>query len=82
MDKILKFAAPWCEPCKALSNIIKDIDLGDIQLEEIDVEVSKDLVAQYRVRSVPTLIYLKEEKPVRVMMGLKTKEELLSWINQ
>jgi thioredoxin-like negative regulator of GroEL len=81
-DTILKFAAPWCEPCKALSKILEDIDLGEIKLQEVDIEQEKELVAKYRVRSVPTMVFLKDDKPVKVLIGAKSKTEVQSWINQ
>lgn len=82
-DKILKFAAPWCEPCKAMAQILEEMDLGGVEVEEINVDAHKELAAKWRVRGVPTLIYLKDgTTPVKVLVGSKTKSEVQSWLNQ
>ena len=51
--KILKFQASWCQPCKALSNVIKSSGT-QVPVEEIDIDNDPTLAAKHRVRAIPT----------------------------
>lgn len=62
---ILDFYATWCTPCtrvsKVLSNIINSRRASDQQLViiKIDIEKFPQLSQRYNVRSVPTLVFIK-----------------------
>lgn len=53
--KVIRFTASWCEPCKLLAMRLKSLAI-DIPAIDIDTEQGKALVAQYNIRSVPTII--------------------------
>lgn len=53
--KILKFSASWCAPCKSLSMTLSNMD-NLPAYQEIDIDEDNGLVAQYAIRSVPTLV--------------------------
>lgn len=57
--KILKFSAPWCNPCKMLSNVINAVKPA-ISVEEIDIEVNVEMRKQYGITGVPTCIMLDD----------------------
>lgn len=54
--KLVKLGASWCSPCKALSKIIEDIDLGPYTLVEIDVDSQREQAMKYNIRGVPVLV--------------------------
>jgi thioredoxin 1 len=58
MRKLLKFGAPWCAPCKALSTTLATMldDFPDIEVQEINVDVDNKLPFEHRVKSLPTLV--------------------------
>lgn len=81
--KVLKFQADWCQPCKMLTNTIKDDIVTDIPIELIDLDNNSNneeitnLLKKYDVRSVPTLILLDDNGvEIRRKVGLGTIEEL------
>lgn len=52
---LLKFTSPTCQPCKELNRQLKE-GWDGIEFEEIDVTRNPDIVLEYGVRSVPTLV--------------------------
>lgn len=77
-DKILKFSASWCGPCKSLAMTLIGMDLG-APVEEVDVDTQRDLAAQYSVRGVPTLVYIKGGSEVGRLVGSQTEKQLIDW---
>lgn len=80
MKELIKFSASWCGPCKSLSKIMSEVDLG-VKVKEIDVDDNPDLAVHYGIRSVPTLVLLEDEKEVKRMSGVKKAEELKEWLS-
>jgi thioredoxin 1 len=80
MSKILKFSAGWCTPCKALSwNIGALTPEEQAKFEEYDVDApgSKELVTQYGLRSVPTMVLLDDKGSIiKIVSGVQTIPKL------
>ena len=74
MIKVLKFSADWCGPCKALTPKFKEISMkeefSDVEFSEIDIDKRQDLATQYNIRSIPTVIVLKDDTVVDRIVGV------------
>ena len=79
MKKILKFQASWCGPCKMLSRTLSQIQT-EVEIEEIDIDQNAELTAQYRVRSVTTVVMLENNVETKRFVGVKGKEEIEKWL--
>jgi len=79
MIKILRFTASWCNPCKMLAANLHEVNT-DVSIEVIDIDSSPDIATEYRIRSVPTLVMLKEDKEIKRLIGNKSTKELREWI--
>ena len=78
----MKFSASWCGPCKMLSRVIEDIDLGDVQLMNIDIDENSDLAVQYGIRGVPTMVLLDaDDKEVGRLVGMVNEAKIKEFIN-
>ena len=81
--KILKFYADWCGPCQTYAPIFESVTKG-ANVEVVNVDIDKDkegLAAEYKVRSVPTTIFLKEGGDIIRKVGLLTRSQLTEIIN-
>jgi thioredoxin 1 len=58
----LDFWASWCEPCKIFAPIFERVAEAhpDILFGKINTEVEQLLSADFSIRSIPTLVILKE----------------------
>lgn len=81
--KILKFYAPWCGPCKAQSEIIKQAgDKITIPVEEVNIDDNVFMSTNFQIRSVPTMVLVDDnEKEVKRKVGLLGEKDLLEWIS-
>ena len=76
---LIDFWAEWCGPCQMMLPILDDFawEMADkMTIGKINVDENPSLAQQFRVMSIPTLIVLKDGKPVEMMVGVKQKEEL------
>lgn len=74
--KLLHFTADWCNPCKRIKPIIEEYISNNPNIEYVTVDVDNqtDLVKEWSVMSVPTLIAIGDE--VRRHTGVITSEQL------
>lgn len=85
MNKLIDFHASWCGPCKMQRPIVDKlkIDLKDkIEIEEIDVDINSAIADQYNVKSIPTIVFVKDGKEVGRMTGLQSSANIIKKINE
>ena len=78
--KVLKFSASWCQPCKMLSKTIEGMTI-ETPIEEIDIDDNQELATEYKVRGVPTLVMLDDDKEVKRTTGALSTKQLEEWLN-
>jgi thioredoxin len=80
---LIDFYADWCGPCNVLSPVIEKIanENSDIKVVKIDVDTNPDLAQKYNVISIPTLVVIKDGKVIDRAIGILSKEQILSMIN-
>ena len=54
---VLQLSSSWCNPCQQAKRYIKSIKAED-KVAYIDVEENEALVAEYKIKNLPTFILL------------------------
>lgn len=78
---LVDFYAEWCGPCKMLTPVLEEVS-DKINIVKVDIDKLPKLTEEYRIMSVPTLIFFKDGKKVKEVVGFQTEEELLEIINE
>lgn len=76
---VLDFWATWCGPCKKIGPIIEELANeyeGQVIIGKVDVEEAEDLTADFGIRNVPTVLFIKNGEVVDKSVGAATKAVL------
>jgi thioredoxin 1 len=84
MVTVKKFSAVWCGPCRALTPVMNEIkgNYSNVKFEEYDIDEYSDITEEYGVRSVPTVIIVKDGIEVNRFTGLSSKMAYINAINE
>ena len=81
---MVDFWATWCGPCRILSPTVDEIadEYADrITVAKCNVDDAEEIAMQYRIMSIPTLLFFKGGEVVDKRVGVVSKDEILSIIN-
>ena len=77
--------ATWCGPCKMMAPVVAQLAeeyKGSVKVGKLDIDQNVDIVAQYKIMSVPTFLVIKDGEVVKKLIGAVSKEELVEAIGQ
>jgi putative thioredoxin len=69
---LVDFWAPWCGPCKSISPILEKLETeygGAFRLAKINSDEEQQLAGAFGIRSIPTIVLMKNGQPVDGFMG-------------
>ena len=80
---LLDFWAPWCGPCRMVAPLVEEIAEeyeGKAKVGKVNVDEQPRLARSFRVLSIPTLVVMKDGKPVNTAVGYRSKEQLAAML--
>ena len=72
---LVDFYAEWCGPCKMMGPVLEGIE-DKIDIIKVNIDEHEDLAKEYRIMSIPTLVFFKDGEIQEELVGFRSKEEL------
>lgn len=80
---VVDFYANWCGPCKMIGPVIEKLATeyeGKATITKVDIESDRELAQEYKVRSIPTILFFKNGEVIDKSIGNVSKTQLESMI--
>ncbi len=82
---IVDLSAEWCGPCRMVSPIIHELATeyeGRIVAGELNVDENPVTTAKYKIRNIPTVLYIKNGEVIDKQVGAVPKASYKSLIEK
>ena len=81
---LVDFTAGWCQPCKMIEPIVKQLAQdwdGKVKVVKLDSDENPNILTQFGVLGIPTLMLFKGGQVKERVTGYQSKEKLLTKLN-
>ena len=82
---LVDFWAEWCGPCKAIAPALEEL-AGEYQnrltVGKVNVDENRQVTARFGIRSIPTLLLLRDGVRVDQIVGLQPKAAIKAKVDQ
>ena len=82
---LVDFWAEWCGPCKMVAPILDELAAeydGKVKIGKVNIDDHQNLAVQFRINSIPTLLFFKNGQIVDQVVGLKSKKDFKAKLDQ
>lgn len=77
---LVDFWAYWCGPCMAQTPILNAIIMerpNQMKICKVNIDEEFQLVGDYQIFSIPTLLFFRNGKLLKKLVGVQSKETIL-----
>ena len=81
---LVDFTAVWCQPCKMLDPVVRQLAQdwqGKVKVVKLDADQNPNLMVQYGVMGIPTLMLFKGGNIEATKVGALSKSQLTAFID-
>lgn len=81
---VVDFFAEWCGPCKMLSPVLESLAPefeGKLKIVKVDIDQAGDVAQEFKVVSVPTIVFFKGGAEVDRVVGFQSADALKNKFN-
>jgi thioredoxin 1 len=81
---MVDFWAEWCGPCRTIGPVLEDLARasgGAVTLAKVNVDENPGLAARYGIRSIPTILFVKDGKVQDQVVGAVPKAQIQAKLN-
>jgi len=82
---VIDFWADWCAPCKALMPVLEKLAneyAGQFLLAKVNADEQQNISGQFGIRSLPTVIFMKDGQPVDAFQGGQSEKEIREFLDK
>jgi len=82
---LVDFWATWCEPCKTLGPMLEKLAAeynGAFRLGKVDVDAQQELAGMFGIRSIPTVMLVKDGQPLDGFTGALPEGQLREFLSR
>jgi thioredoxin 1 len=80
---LVDFWAEWCGPCKMIAPVVAELASdyeNRLKVVKVDVDKNNGIAMQYRIMSIPSLLFFKGGEKVDQVVGAVPKQSLINKI--
>lgn len=84
---IVKIGAPWCGPCRIMSDTLKGLDINrvqDVMIAEVNIEeeANEEIASEYGIKNIPVTLFIKNGELLNKATGALNANTLYEKIEE
>ena len=82
---LVDFWSPTCGPCRVLLPVLEELaeeNEGDVAIVKLNAAIYPELLTQFSIDTLPTLLFFYQGKVVERMVGVQSKHKIQAALDE